>query len=159
MTDGLDLFLLPEERIAKNRKERVQNLRFFLTFIGAVAYLQSELWDEFAPLHYLSEVKPGVHTTLCKRKWTVGGIDVEDEVKFPMNRQLYFSGIVGHENDFSTLVVWGIYDDPRPDLKNPKVGAFWTTEMKIIEAPKDYHLGNSRPRIPGYEVNPFWKKQ
>ena len=131
--------------IANLKKDRTDNLRFFVTFIAAVAYLQRELWDEFTQLDFISEVEPGVHTTLCRRKWEVGGLTLEDEVSFPMDRHLYFSGITGHEQDFSTMMVWGIYEDPKPELHNPKVGSFWSTEMTIWEAPKDYHLQNSRP--------------
>ena len=136
----------PRMTQAEERRISVRNLQFFLTFIGAVAYLQDQFYEEWTELDFLAEVKPGVHTTTCKRIWDVGGIKVEDEVVFPMDRNAYISGAVGHEFDFSTLIVYGFYDDPNPQQKNPKVGAFWTTEMEILKIPKDYHLENSKPR-------------
>lgn len=125
--------------------ENKLNLKFFLTFIGAVAYLHQELFENFSQKAYITSVDPGMHTTVCKRTWEVGGIEVEDEVVFPMENQIHISGIVGHKHDFSTLIVWG--ESAPEELDNPKVASYWQTEMKVWKAPKNYHLGNSKPRF------------
>ena len=147
MENGLELFKSPEERKREADKKAKIDLRFFLTFIGAVAYLQDTLWDEFVKMDHISIVEPGVHTTNCKRSWAVGGLPVEDEVTFRMDNRVYISGVVGHPQDFSTLIVWGVYEDENPDLGNPVVGAFWQSPMAVWFVPKDYHLENSRPLI------------
>ena len=92
--------------------------RFFLHFIGAVAYLQSQFFDLFSGLDYFVEVEPGLDVVSCQRKWDVGGLAMEDVVYFALGGSCLVSVEIGHPADFNLLVAYGWYDDPEDHENN-----------------------------------------
>jgi len=105
------------------------DLKFFLTFIGAVAYLQDQFYDDWSKLTVIYEVDPGKQAVACQRKWTVGGINLEDIVYFGLFGMANVSCDIGHPADYDLLIAYGVYDDPSDHPDNPKPGAYWTTEL------------------------------